>query len=42
LKERVAELTAQGLSSDVIAARLKVSISEVELIIAIRDKGQAG
>jgi hypothetical protein len=35
LKERVAELAAQGLAPDTIAARLKVSISEVELIIAI-------
>ena len=34
LKERVVELAARGLSPDLIAARLKVSISEVELIIA--------
>jgi hypothetical protein len=31
-------LAAQGLSPEAIAARLKVSISEVELIIAIQDK----
>jgi DNA-binding CsgD family transcriptional regulator len=35
LKEQVAELAAQGLSPDAIAARLKVSVSEVDLIIAI-------
>jgi hypothetical protein len=38
LKERVAELAARGFSPEVIAARLKVSISEVELIIAIGGK----
>jgi hypothetical protein len=39
LKEQVAGLAAQGLSPSVIAARLKVSISEVELIIALRTRG---
>jgi hypothetical protein len=38
LKAQVAELAAQGLSPEAIAARLKVSISEVELIIAIQEK----
>jgi hypothetical protein len=38
LKEQVAELAARGLSPDAIAVRLKVSISEVELIIAIQEK----
>jgi hypothetical protein len=40
LKDQVAELAAQGLSPDAIAARLKVSVSEVDLIIAIG--GQTG
>jgi DNA-binding NarL/FixJ family response regulator len=40
VKEQVAELAAQGFSPDAIAARLKVSVSEVELIIAIRDRSQ--
>jgi hypothetical protein len=38
LKEQVAALAARGFSPDAIAARLKVSISEVELIIALQDK----
>jgi hypothetical protein len=38
LKEQVAGLAARGFSPDTIAARLKISISEVELIIAIQDK----
>jgi hypothetical protein len=38
LKEQVAELAAQGLSPALIAARLKVSVSEVELVIAIQNK----
>jgi hypothetical protein len=38
LKEKVAGLAAQGLPPDAIAARLKVSVSEVDLIIAIGDK----
>jgi hypothetical protein len=42
LKEQVAGLAAQGLSPGAIAARLKVSVSEVELIIAIQEKSSAG
>jgi hypothetical protein len=38
LREQIAELAAQGLSPAVISARLKVSISEAELVIAIQNK----
>jgi uncharacterized membrane protein len=40
LKEQVAQLASRGFSPGAIAARLKVSISEVELIIAIQDKSR--
>jgi hypothetical protein len=42
LKEQVAGLAAQGFSADAIAARLKISISEVELIIALRNTARTG
>jgi hypothetical protein len=42
LKEQVAGLAAQGFSAAAIAARLKVSISEVELIIAIHNTARTG
>ncbi|MDR2403193.1 MAG: hypothetical protein LBD78_04115 [Spirochaetaceae bacterium] len=38
LREQIAELAAQGLSPAVISARLKVSLSEVELALAIQNR----
>jgi hypothetical protein len=38
LREQIAELAAQGLSPGLISARLKVSISEVDLAMAIQNK----
>jgi hypothetical protein len=38
LREQIAELAAQGLSPGLIAARLKISLSEVDLALAIQNK----
>ncbi|MDR0624437.1 MAG: hypothetical protein LBG10_08415 [Treponema sp.] len=41
LREQITALAAQGLSPAVISARLKVSISEVDLAIAIQNRANA-
>jgi hypothetical protein len=38
LRERIAELAAQGLSPGLISTRLKVSLSEVDLALAIQNR----
>jgi hypothetical protein len=42
LTERVAELSRQGISPEFIAARLGVSLSEVELALAVSRRAAAG
>jgi hypothetical protein len=42
LPERVSELSQNGLSPEAIAARLGVTISEVDLALAVSERRQAG
>jgi hypothetical protein len=41
LREQIAEWAAQGLSPGVISTRLKVSLSEVDLALAIQNRSKA-